>query len=91
MFPTLMRRGTGGYTFSSSDSIRKYCSNLVLGGYAKIGRNTDGNVLLLADAFEAAIPMELLGPSFGAITCRYPDGSPWEGRRPVIRTHAKKP
>ena len=91
MFPTLMRQVTGGYTFSSSDSIRKYCSNLVLGGYAKIGRDTDGNILLLADAFEAAIPMDLLGPSFAAITGRYLDGTPWEGRRLVIRTHAKKP
>src|SRR5260370_26680973 len=48
-------------------------------------------MLLLADAFEAAIPMDLLGPSFAAITGRYPDGTPWEGRRLVIRTHAKKP
>jgi hypothetical protein len=91
IFPTLMRRVVGGYTFSSAASISKYLSNLLLGGYAKIGRDSDGTMLLLADAFEAAIPMDLLGPSFAAITGRYPDGTPWEGLRLAIRTHAKKP
>jgi hypothetical protein len=91
MFPTLMRQVRGGYTFSSAASISRYFSNLVLGGYAKIGRDIDGNVLLLADAFEAAVPMDLLRPSFAAITGRYPDGTLWDGRRLVIRTHAKKP
>jgi DNA invertase Pin-like site-specific DNA recombinase len=91
LFRTLMRRMPGGYTFSSSHSIRRYFSNLALGGYARIGRDTEGNVLFLADAFEAAIPMELLGPSFAAITGHYPDGTPWDHRRLVIRTHAKKP
>jgi hypothetical protein len=86
-----MRRVAGGYTFSSTDSLRKYFSNLVLGGYAKIGRDGDGKMLFLAKAFEPAIPMELLSPSFAAITGHYPDETPWEGRRLSIRTHAKKP
>jgi hypothetical protein len=51
MFKTRMRSVAGGYTFSSADSIRTYFSNLTLGGYAKIGTDTDGNLLLLANAY----------------------------------------
>lgn len=81
MFSTLMRRAAGGYTFSSADSLRNYFSNLTLGGYAKIGKDSEGNILLLADAFEPAIPMELLAASYGAIIGHYPDGSPCARRR----------
>ncbi len=91
MYKTLMRRVTGGYTFSSADSIRKYFRNLTLGGYAKIGRDSEGNVLYLANAFEPAVPMDLLGVSYAALTGHFPDGTPFEGKRFAIRTHAKKP
>jgi DNA invertase Pin-like site-specific DNA recombinase len=91
LFITLMRQVAGGYTFSSSESIRRYFSNLVLGGYANIGRDSDGNVLFLANAFEPAIPWELLSRSYAAIRGHYPDGTPFEQKRLSIRTHAKKP
>lgn len=78
MFKTRMRTVTGGYTFSSPDSIRHYFSNLSLGGYAKIGKDGEGNTLLLANAFAPAVPMELLGSAYAAITGRYPDGSPFQ-------------
>jgi hypothetical protein len=82
-----MRRAAGGYTFSSADSIRHYFSNLTLGGYAKIGKDGEGNTLLLANAFEPAIPMDLLARSYATITGQYPDGTPYERRR--IRTRMR--
>jgi DNA invertase Pin-like site-specific DNA recombinase len=86
MFKTRMRTVTGGYTFSGADSISKYFSNLALGGFAKIGKDSDGNMLLLANAFEAAVPMELLSPSFAAITGRFPDGSPFERKHKFVHS-----
>jgi hypothetical protein len=86
MFITRMRRVPGGYTFSSPDTINKYFSNLTLGGYAMIGRDCDGNVLLLANAFEPAVPMDLLSASFAAITGHYPDGSPFERKKWIVRS-----
>ena len=68
LFSTGMRIATSGYTISSPDSLRKYLSNLTLGGFAKIGRDAEGNELLLPDAFEAAIPMDLLEPAYASIT-----------------------
>lgn len=87
MVSTAMRRAADGYTFSSADSIRNYFSNLTLGGYAKIGKDGEGNTLLLANAFEPAIPMDLLAPSYAAITGHYPDGTPYERRK--IRTRMR--
>jgi hypothetical protein len=77
-FPTIMTRKEKGYTFTSLDAVKHYLSNLGLGGYAKIGRDTLGNEILLAGAFEAAVPMDLLAPCYGAITGHYPDGTPFE-------------
>ncbi len=91
MFKTLMRRAGGGYTFSSGDSIRKYLSNLTLGGYAKIGRDSEGNTLFREGAFEAALPMELLGPAYAAITGYYPDGKPFDRKRYAMRSHTSSP
>src|SRR5215469_9308075 len=68
MFKTLMQRATGGYTFSSGASIRKYFCNLTLAGYAKIGKDGDGKTLFLANAFEPAVPIDLLGEAFAALT-----------------------
>lgn len=91
-FPTIMSKAPQGYTFTSLDSIKHYLSNLTLAGYAKIGRDAAGNEILLADAFEAAVPMELLAPCYAAITGHYPDGTPFDhfrdSRRP--RKHTKQ-
>jgi DNA invertase Pin-like site-specific DNA recombinase len=85
-FKTRMRTRPGGYTFSGADSIKQYFSNLTLGGYAKIGRDTDGNQLLLANAFEEALPFDLLSQSYAAITGHYPDGTPFKRQRIVARS-----
>ena len=91
-FPTIMTRVQKGYTITSIDAVKHYLSNLTLGGYAKIGRDDLGNEILLAGAFEAAVPMDLLAPCYAAITGHYPDGSPFEhwkdSRR--SRTHTKQ-
>jgi len=91
MFKTRMRSVSGGYTFSSADSIRHYFSNLTLGGYAKIGRDESGNILLLANAHEAAVPMELLAPAYASITGLYPDGSRFEGKKIIVRSRTMTP
>ncbi|HEY7416583.1 MAG TPA: recombinase family protein, partial [Ktedonobacteraceae bacterium] len=59
-FPTIMTKVEKGYTFTSLDALKHYLSNLTLGGYAKVGRDELGNEVLLAEAFEAAVPMDLL-------------------------------
>ena len=81
MFSTNMRVVSGGYTISSPDSLRHYLSNLTLGGFAKIGRDEDGDELLLPNAFEPAMPMELLEPAYASITGFYLDGTPFEQSR----------
>lgn len=85
-FKTRMRTRPGGYTFSGADSIKHYFSNLTLGGYAKIGRDAEGNQLLLANAFEAAVPLELLSQSYAAITGQFPDGTPFKRSRVTSRS-----
>jgi hypothetical protein len=85
-FKTRMRTRPGGYTFSGADSIKQYLGNLTLGGYAKIGRDSDGNQLLLANAFEAAVPLDLLSQSYAVITGQYPDGTPFKRQRLVARS-----
>jgi hypothetical protein len=90
LFTTNMRVVAGGYTISSADSLKHYLSNLTLGGFAKIGRDEQGNELLLPNAFEAAIPMELLEPSYAAITGFYLDGTPFEQSRSITRQTRRK-
>jgi len=91
-FPTRMTKAAKGYTFTSIASIKNYLSNLTLGGYAKIGKDKLGNEILLAGAFEAAVPMDLLAPCYAAITGHYPDGTPfdkWKDSRRSIK-HTKQ-
>jgi len=85
MFRTKMRFVAGGYTFSDVSSVRYYLSNLTLGGYAKVGKDAEGNELLLPNAFDAAIPLDLLDPAYAAITGHYIDGAPFEGYRNTRR------
>ncbi len=91
-FPTYMTQVEGGYTFVSLDAIKGYLSNLTLGGYAKTGKDEQGNEILLEDAFDAAVPMDLLGLCYAAIKGHYPDGTPFgqwkDSRRP--RKHTKE-
>ncbi|GCE27422.1 hypothetical protein KDA_29060 [Dictyobacter alpinus] len=91
-FLTVMSKTQTGYTFSSLDSVKHYMSNLTLGGYAKIGKDELGNEILLAGAFEAAVPMDLLTPCYAAITGHYPDGTPFGFRKNSrrARNHTKK-
>ncbi|BCL81112.1 recombinase family protein [Ktedonobacteria bacterium brp13] len=91
-FPTIMTKAKEGYTFTSIDSVKHYLSNLTLAGYAKIGKDGLGNEILLAGAFEAAVPMNLLTPSYAAITGHYPDGTPFDQRKDTRRSrkHTKQ-
>src|SRR5579871_3874725 len=79
LFKTNMRLVPGGYTFSTILTVRYYLSNLTLGGYAKVGKDEEGNTLLLPNAFEAAIPFDLLDEAYGAITGFHIDGAKFEG------------
>ncbi|HLZ59474.1 MAG TPA: recombinase family protein [Ktedonosporobacter sp.] len=90
-FPTRMTQVPGGYTFSSLAGIEYFFSNLTLGGYAKIGRDEKGDILLKENAFEAAIPKELLWPCYGAIKGENPDGIPFEQQKISRRIKKKTP
>jgi hypothetical protein len=90
LFSTNMCVVPGGYTITSADALKHYLSNLTLGGFAKIGRDEQGNELLLPNAFDAAIPMELLEPSYAAITGFYLDGTPFEKSRSQTRQTRRK-
>ena len=79
MFKTKMRLVSGGYTFSHVSTASYYLSNLTLGGFAKVGKDDEGNMLLIPNAFEAAIPFELLDEAFAAITGHHIDGTPFDG------------
>lgn len=91
-FPTYMTQVEKGYTFVSLDALKGYLSNLTLGGYAKIGKDEQGNELLLEGAFDPAVPMDLLELCYAAIKGHYPDGTPFgkwkDSRRP--RKHTKE-
>jgi hypothetical protein len=80
MFKSPMRFARGGYSFGDANTVRAYLSNLTLGGYARVGKDEEGNLLLLPNAFEAAIPFDLLDECYGAITGHHIDGTPFEGR-----------
>ena len=91
MFKTKMRTVTGGYTFSCVSTVTYYLSNLTLGGFAKIGKDEDGNTLLIPDAFEAAIPFELLDEAFASITEHHIDGTPFDGIKNTRRFMRRNP
>ncbi len=91
LFKTKMRLVVGGYTFSCVSSVSYYLSNLTLGGYAKIGKDEDGNTLLIPNAFEAAIPFDLLDPAYAAITGFHIDGTPFEGTKNTRRYMRRNP
>src|SRR5215469_9940761 len=91
MFKSPMHFARGGYSFSDANTVRAYLSNLTLGGYARVGKDEDGNVLLLPNAFEAAIPFDLLDSCYGAITGHHIDGTPFEGRTNTRRYMRSNP
>jgi len=86
-----MRLVSGGYTFSDVSTVRYFLSNLTLGGYAKVGEDEEGNELLVPDAFEAAIPFDLLDPAYAAITGHHLDGAIFEGYRNTRRYTRSEP
>ena len=75
---TNMKKVDQGYTFSSPKTLLQYLSNLVLAGFAHAGRNALGDTILIDGAFETAVPLELLEPSYAAIKGEYLDGTPFE-------------
>src|SRR6266568_5039979 len=92
---TNLRKVDGGYTIATPKSLLNYLSNLALGGFAHGGRDAEGNILLIAGAFDAAVPIDVLEPSYAAITGEYLDGTPFEKigskrqyRRTVFETDA---
>ena len=74
---TNMTRANGGYTFISRETLLQYLSNLTLAGFAKAGKDEQGNVIVIPNAFDAAIPFDLFEPCFAAITGEYLDGTPF--------------
>jgi hypothetical protein len=91
LFKTNMRVVSGGYTLSSLSSVKSYLSNLTLGGYAKVGEDEDGTELVLPQAFDAAIPFDLLDECYAAITGHHIDGSPFEVQRDTRRYMRSNP
>ncbi len=91
IFRTNMRLVSGGYTFSDVSTVRYFLSNLTLGGYAKVGEDEEGNELLVPDAFEAAIPFDLLDPAYAAITGHHIDGALFEGYKNKRRYTRSEP
>jgi Resolvase, N terminal domain len=79
MFRSRMSKTEKGYSFSSFTGVRYYLSNLMLGGYAKVGSDVDGNTLLLPNVFDSAIPHDLLEPAYASLTGYYLDGTPFDG------------
>jgi len=82
---TTMAKGNGGYTFARMKTMRYYLSNFTLAGFTRAGKDPDtGDTILIPNAFDAAVPLELFEPCFAAITGAYLDGTPFEkngGRR----------
>ncbi len=91
MFLTKMFLTNGGYCFSTASVVTAYLSNLTMGGYMKVGKDEEGNVLFLPDAFEAAIPLDLLDECFASIMGHHIDGSPFEGVRNTMRYMRSNP
>ncbi len=85
LFLSRMHLFNGGYSFSDTASVKEYLSNLTLGGYARVGKDEEGTILFMPNAFDAAIPYELLDEVYAAITGHHIDGTPFEGRKNVIR------
>lgn len=74
---TNLRKVDGGYTFATPQALFRYLSNLTLRGFAPGGKDEEGNSLLIANAFEAAVPLDLLEPCYAAITGNFLDGTPF--------------
>ncbi len=75
---TNMTKVTEGYTFISKETLLHYLSNLSLAGFARCGRDSEtGDTILIPNAFDVAIPLDLFEPCFAAITGEYLDGTPY--------------
>ncbi len=76
MVRTAMSKGNGGYTFAGMQTLRGYLSNLSLAGFARGGKDQQsGETILIPNAFEAAVPLDLLEPCFASITGEHLDGT----------------
>lgn len=74
---TRLTKANAGYTFISRETLLQYLSNLSLAGFAKAGKDEEGNEILIPNAFDAAVPLDLLEPCFAAITGNFLDGTPF--------------
>jgi hypothetical protein len=64
---TTMTKVSGGYTFTRIETLLYYLSNLGLAGFAHGGRDKEtGDTILIPNAFDAAVPLDLLEPCFAA-------------------------
>ena len=78
MTVTTMTKLHGGYKFTRIETLMYYLSNLTLAGFAHGGRDREtGDTILIPNAFDAAVPLELLEPCFAAITGEHLDGTPF--------------
>jgi hypothetical protein len=78
MAVTTMTKVHGGYKFTRIETLMYYLSNLTLAGFAHGGRDKEtGDTILIPNAFEAAVPIDLLEPCFAAITGEHLDGTPY--------------
>lgn len=91
MFLSRMHLFHGGYSFSDMGSVKEWLSNLTHGGYARVGKDEEGNVLFMPNAFDAAIPYELLDEVYAAITGHHIDGTPFEGQTNTRRYMRSNP
>src|SRR5260370_10598977 len=74
MVVTTMSKGNGGYTFARLQTLRHYLANLSLAGFAHRGKDKEtGDTILIPNAFEVAVPLDLLEPCFASITGEHLD------------------
>jgi len=81
----------GGYSFSDMGSVKEWLANLTLGGYARVGKDEEGNMLFMPNAFDAAIPHELFDEVYAAIAGHHIDGTPFEGQTNTRRYMRNNP
>jgi hypothetical protein len=78
---TTMTRVNGGYTIANMESLRRYLKNLTLAGFAKAGRDEEGNIILVPNILDAVVPLELFDPCFASLTGEHIDGTPFDRKR----------
>jgi len=78
---TTMARTSKGYTIAHMQSLRRYLKNLTLAGFAKAGRDDEGDMILIPGIIEQVVPLELFDPCFASLTGQHLDGTPFNRGR----------